>query len=111
MRNRGFAASPEQRKKVKGQVCAACWGGPPCDPAHLCSRAAGGCDHPDCVIPLCRRCHRMFDEGNLDLEGVLALPAFRVERGHMAKHLSFALCLKRLRGMGSTSMKGGACAP
>lgn len=98
-RTNGFAASPEQREKVKGRVCLNCAGGPPCDPAHLTSRGAGGCTHPDCVVPLCRVCHREFDEGRLDLESVIALPDHAVERAHMALHGSFALCIKRLRGM------------
>lgn len=99
-RTKGFAASPEQREKVKGRVCVYCAGGPPCDPAHLASRGAGGCDHPDCVLALCRLCHRQFDEGYLDLEPVLALPDYAAERAHMAWHMSFARCIKRLRGMG-----------
>ena len=91
-------ASPGQRAKVKGRVCVNCAGGP-CDPAHLASRAHGGCDHPDCVIPLCRRCHRDFDEGRVDLEPVLALRQFAAERSHMAFHLTFEQCRKRLRGI------------
>lgn len=92
-------ASPEQRAKVAGRVCASC-GDPSqkCDPAHLTQRSQGGCDHPDCVVPLCRGCHRLFDEGALDLESVLALPNFAAERSHMAGHASFAVCVRRLRG-------------
>lgn len=90
-------ASPEQRARAKGAVCVNC-GGSPCDPAHLTSRAQGGCDHPDCVIALCRGCHRRFDEGDLDLEAVLALPEFAAERSHMASHGSFQACIRRLRG-------------
>jgi hypothetical protein len=30
-------------------------------------RSLGGCDHPDCIVPLDRRCHRAYDRGELDL--------------------------------------------
>lgn len=91
-------ASSEQRTKVDGRLCVNCGDPGPCDPAHLCSRAQGGCDHPDCVVPLCRACHRAFDEGHVDLEPVLALDAFAAERSHMAGHMSFQRCVQRLRG-------------
>jgi hypothetical protein len=91
-------ASPEQRYKVDGRVCVCCAKPGPCDPAHLTPRSLGGCDHPDCVIPLCRGCHRFFDEHALDLESVLALPDFAAERSHMASHMSFARCIQRLSG-------------
>lgn len=90
-------ASPAQRDKVRDRCCANCGAGN-CDPAHLASRAQGGCDSPDCVLPLCRLCHRDFDDGCLDLEPVLALPEFAVERSHMAGHMSLSQCIKRLRG-------------
>lgn len=94
-----FAASTAQRHKVAGRVCAHC-GQAPCDPAHLTPRARGGCNHPDCVIPLCRACHRRFDaDRRIDLAPVLASPEFAVERAHMASHMSFPECLHRLTGV------------
>lgn len=95
-------ASPEQREKVKDQRCANC-GGAYCDPAHLTSRAQGGCDDAACVIALCRICHDRLDgrlprSRELDLAAVLALPEFSVERAHMASHLSFPAALQRLTG-------------
>jgi hypothetical protein len=30
-------------------------------------RSLGGCDEPDCVVPLCRVHHRRYDRGQLDL--------------------------------------------
>ena len=32
-----------------------------------CRARCGGCDDADCVVALCRRCHRSFDRGELDL--------------------------------------------
>ena len=100
MSRKPFGASKEQRQKVKDSLCAYCGFGP-ADPAHLASRAQGGCDSRDCVIPLCRRCHRWFDQGALDLEPVSALPEFTVERAHMASHLTLEQCRRRLRGYGA----------
>lgn len=96
MIKRGFAASREQREKVRHESCAHCGIGTHCDPAHLTARSQGGCDHPDCVIPLCRPCHRAFDERGLSLEPVLASPRYAAERAHMASHMSFARCIERL---------------
>jgi hypothetical protein len=53
-------ASEAQRTKVRGRDCLIC-GRKPVDPAHIVPRKHGGCDHPDCVIPLCRPCHRAYD--------------------------------------------------
>lgn len=90
-------ASFEQRLKVRHELCVNC-GGLNCDPAHLTSRAQGGCDSRLCVIPLCRNCHRAFDNGALDLEPILALRQFAEERAHMAGHMSFQQCIQRLKG-------------
>jgi hypothetical protein len=59
-------ASPAQRAKVKDAVSIVSGQGP-CDPAHLVSRALGGCDDERCVVPLTRHEHRLFDAGQLDL--------------------------------------------
>jgi hypothetical protein len=97
VKRKGFSASPAQQAKVRDQRCVEC-GMPGCDPAHLVPRSLGGCDDEACVIALCRRCHRKFDEHGLDLEPVLALSQFARERAHMASHMSFARCIQRLRG-------------
>lgn len=95
-------ASPEQRAKVTDRVCVFCAHGP-CDPAHLVPRGLGGCDHEDCVIPLCRSCHDRLDgrapRGDLDLSPVLALREFAAERSHMASHWSLPVCMERLSGV------------
>jgi hypothetical protein len=38
----------------------------------------GGCGHPLCVTALCRRCHRAYDRGELDLLPYLE-PAWRAQ--------------------------------
>lgn len=97
MKRGSFAASKEQREKVQGRTCLEC-GTQPCDPAHLTARSQGGCGDPLCVVPLCRECHTLFDNGMLDLEPVLALRHLAPERSHMAGHLTFEQCRRRLRG-------------
>lgn len=89
-RGRGFAVHPKQRAKVKGLPCAACgraedeWTA--VDPAHVWPRGKGGCDHPDCVIPLCRTCHVAFDGGDLEL-----LPSL-IDRGYWVEMAHPTLC-------------------
>lgn len=65
------------------------------DPAHLVARARGGCDEPDCVVALCRRCHRDFDQGRLDLLPHLKSQSRR-ELVHALTHLSLVSLLQRL---------------
>jgi hypothetical protein len=80
---KGFAASKMQREKVRFMPCLGCGADEGVDPAHVWSRGKGGCDHPDCVIPLCRSCHRAFDEGTLDLLPRLAdSEAWQDEQAH-----------------------------
>lgn len=103
----GFApASDAQREAVRGRACVWC-GAPDVDPAHLTSRAnphgENGCDHPLCVLPLCRRCHDIFDGRTpgaepIDLAAVLALPEYALHRAHMAEHMTFPMALQRLTG-------------
>lgn len=62
-------ATRQQREVVKDRACIVC-GAHPCDPAHLIDRSlvsveAG--DDPRAVVPLCRLCHRDYDDGELDL--------------------------------------------
>lgn len=94
---RGFAAAPAQRAKVKLLVCLGCGrevdpdtvGEWTIDPAHLVPRSGGGCDSPDCVLPLCRHrsiplvgCHPEFDRGELDLHARLAMGGYEKELAH-----------------------------
>ena len=57
----------------------------------------GGCDHPDCVIPLCRRCHRGFDDGALDLGERLG-QHYRRELDHALIHVSAGTLRRRVAG-------------
>jgi hypothetical protein len=87
-------ASPAQRAKVAGRACLVC-GQRPVDPAHLVPRSLGGCDHPDCVVPLCRTHHRLYDRGRLDLLSRLE-PRFRAELAHGLLHLGLLRLLRRV---------------
>jgi hypothetical protein len=66
--------------------------------AHLVTPLAGGCDEPDCVVPLCRACHRAYDRGELDLLPYLE-PGYRVELAHGLRHLSLLHRLRRVTGV------------
>jgi hypothetical protein len=70
-------------------------GATPVDPAHLVPRALGGCDEPDCIVALCRRCHRAYDRGGLDLLPHLE-PGARAELAHALRHLSLIALLQRV---------------
>jgi hypothetical protein len=103
-------ASPAQRRKVAELgVCLGCgregseWLA--IDPAHLAPRSHGGCDHKNCVLPLCRAgdgsgCHRLFDTGQLDLLAVIAgrWPAELAELQHALTHLGPVPIVERLAG-------------
>jgi hypothetical protein len=60
-------------------------------------RSLGGCDHPKCVVPLCRRCHRAYDARRLDLLPHLE-PCFRAELAHALTHLSLVAPLRQVTG-------------
>lgn len=87
-RGKGFEASPAQRAKVKLLPCLGCGKegeGVRIDPAHLWARGRGGCDHPDCVIPLCRACHDKLDDPSVEfdlLSRMVGSEAWQVELAH-----------------------------
>jgi hypothetical protein len=81
-------ASGEQRRKVAGTGCLVC-GRSPVDPAHLVPRRLGGCDSPDCVVPLCRAHHRSYDAGLLALAPYL-VPELERELRHALTHAGCA---------------------
>lgn len=66
----------------------------PIDPAHIIDRARGGCDDEDCICPLPRLLHSMYDAGKLDLLPWLT----RDEQAHAAKHAGLLGALKRTTG-------------
>ena len=62
-----MAATDAQRAGVAGRACVVCGSDKRIDPAHLIPRSLGGCGDPLCVVPACRRCHRAYDVGRIDL--------------------------------------------
>lgn len=92
----GRRASAEQRAKVAGQACLVC-GRSGVDPAHVIPRSLGGCDRPDCVVPLCREHHRAYDTGRLDLLSHLE-PHWQRELAHAVEHAGLLGALRRLTG-------------
>jgi hypothetical protein len=91
-------ASAAQREKVRDLRCVVC-GRSPVDPAHLVPRTRGGCDHADCVIPLCRTHHRLYDAAQLALVVHIGR-GLRRERAHARLHVSPARLARALRGDG-----------
>jgi hypothetical protein len=76
-----MAASEAQRDKIVGRWCFACQQTKGITPAHLTPRSLGGCDDPDCVVPLCWMHHRAYDTGRLELLPYLE-PRWRAEVAH-----------------------------
>jgi hypothetical protein len=66
--------------------CLVC-GRNPVDAAHLVPQRLGGCAAPECVIPLCRTHHRLFDCRRLAMRLYLG-PEFGAELGHALEHVS-----------------------
>jgi len=92
-----MAASEAQRAKVAAERCIVCHTPTRIDPAHVIPRSLGGCDHPDCVVALCRLHHRAYDRGRLDLVPYLE-PGFRREAAHAVLHVGLARALRRISG-------------
>ena len=74
-------ASDAQRAKIVGGACVVCLQTNGLTPAHLAPRSPGGCDHPDCVAPLCWMHHRAHHTGRLELLPYLE-PRWRAEVAH-----------------------------
>ncbi len=85
-------ASTEQRAKkaARGSIVSGATQG--LDPAHICPRSLGGCDDPDCVVPLTRAEHRAFDEPDprtgrrLDILPYLVAHNCHAELAHALEH-------------------------
>ena len=92
-----MAASDRQRAAVLGRRCIVCGADKRIDPAHLIPRSLGGCGDALCVVPLCRRCHRAYDRGELDLLPYLE-PAWRAQLAHAVGHLGLIGALRRVSG-------------
>ena len=96
-RTASMTASERQRAAVAGRRCIACGAETRIDPAHLIPRSLGGCGDMLCVVPLCRRCHRAYDRGELDLLPHLE-PAWRAQLAHAVGHLGLIGALRRVSG-------------
>jgi hypothetical protein len=64
------------------------------DPAHVIDRSLGGCDSFECIVPLCRKCHDLYDDHKLDLLAFLKL----AEQAHAVSHLGLSRAYKRITG-------------
>jgi len=96
-RTASLAATDGQRLAVAGRPCIVCGATHGVDPAHLIPRSLGGCGEPLCVVPACRRCHRAYDEGRLDLLPYLE-PAWRAQLAHAVGHIGLIGALRRISG-------------
>ena len=96
-RTPSLAVTDRQRAAVAGRPCIACGATHRIDPAHLISRSLGGCGDALCVVPACRRCHRAYDCGKLDLLHYLE-PAWRAQLAHAVGHVGLIGALRRISG-------------
>lgn len=94
-RRRPLSASAAQRAKIVGSACVVCLQTKGLTPAHLAPRTMGGCDEPDCVVPLCWMHHRAYDTGRLELLPYLE-PVWRTEVAHAVLHLGLIGATRRL---------------
>jgi hypothetical protein len=121
---KGFEASKAQQRKVKLLPCVGCGRGEDAegfvDPAHLIPRRWVKCEHPEGVIPLCRECHRRYDDEHLDILARLEDTGYHAEMGHfITEHKMNPLTLLRYVGGGeyvpklqpSPTNKGSVAAP
>jgi hypothetical protein len=90
-----LAASDAQRAKIVGSACVVCRQTKGITPAHLAPRSMGGCDEPDCVLPLCWMHHRAVDTGGLELLPHLE-PGWRDDVAHAVMHLGLIGAVRRL---------------
>jgi hypothetical protein len=79
-------ASKAQREKARQMGCAVgedCYG--PIHPHHVCADYPGNCLSAECVIGLCATHHRLFHDGQLDLQRHL-VGRFVAELQHALGH-------------------------
>ena len=96
-RTASMAATDAQRAAVAGRCCIVCGADRRIDPAHLIPRSLGGCGDALCVTALCRRCHRSYDRGELDLLPYLE-PGWRAQLAHAVGHVGLVGALRRIGG-------------
>ena len=105
-RTASMAATDAQRAAVAGRTCIVCRSDRRIDPAHLVPRSLGGCGDALCVVPACRRCHRAYDRGELDLLPYLEL-AWRAQLAHAVGHVGLIGALRRISGSRREPATGG----
>ena len=96
-RTSSMAADERQRAAVAARRCVVCGTDRRIDPAHLIPRSVGGCGDPLCVVPACRRHHRAYDRGELDLLPYLE-PAWRAQLAHAVGHVGLIAALRQITG-------------
>jgi hypothetical protein len=96
-RTASLAATERQRAAVAGRRCVVCGTNRRIDPSHLIPRSLGGCGDEACVVPVCRRHHRAYDRGELDLLPYLE-PAWRAQLAHAVGHVGMIGALRRISG-------------
>jgi hypothetical protein len=99
-----LAATERQRLAVAGRPCIVCGATHGVDPAHLIPRSLGGCGDPLCVVSLCRRYHRAYDRGELDLLPYVE-PAWRAQLAHAVGHVGLIGALRRISGRRGEAMR------
>lgn len=101
--SRGISpASSAQRAKIKAMgACVVLGSTEGVDGAHVWPRGLGGCDSPDCVIPLHRELHNLLDRQEIDILGILIAHGLFVEIAHpiLAHNVSPLTLLERLTGL------------
>jgi hypothetical protein len=105
-RTASMAATDAQRAAVAGRTCIVCGSDRRIDPAHLIPRSLGGCGDALCVVPACRRCHRAYDRGELDLLPYLE-PGWRRQLAHAVGHAGLVGALRRISGHREPSGENG----
>jgi hypothetical protein len=86
-------ASKAQREKVRLVPCIRC-GTDGCHPAHVIDRSLGGDDDPRAVVPLCPRCHRLYDDGAISILEHLE-PHYRVELAYAVVLVGLVAAIER----------------
>ena len=96
-RTPSLAATDAHRAAVAGRRCVVCGAEHGIDAAHLIPKSPGGCGDALCVTALCRRCHRAYDAGRLDLLPYLE-PEWRAQIAHAVGHVGMIGALRRISG-------------
>lgn len=97
-RGKGFAVTAKQRKAIEDRACLYCHA-ENVDPAHLIDRSlCADLGDERAVVPLCRRCHGLYDDHKLDLLASLE-PHFRAELAFAVERFGLINTLQRVTGL------------